>query len=84
MFLKSFQTDKENPWQHKSKILELENNNMLDELKKLNNIDQVGNVSEDSRLEHGSNIKKSFSNDSSPNMDIRVKEGYVKYNFKIQ
>ena len=57
---------------------------MLDELKKLNNIDQVGNVSEDSRLEHGSNIKKSFSNDSSPNMDIRVKEGYVKYNFKIQ
>ena len=76
LFLKGFQTDKKE-WQQKSKILELETNTMIIELRKLNNIEQVVIVSEDSQLEHGNNIEKSSSNGSGSSMESSVNEGFL-------
>ena len=77
-FLKSFQTERKK-LQQKNKQLELENNSLLDELRKLNNNEQLGNVSADSPLNCGKNIENGFSKDSGSIIETLVNEGLLSF-----
>ena len=76
VFLKSFKTDKKE-WQQKIKILELENNTLLDELRKVNNNEQAGNSSEDSQFEHINDIVKESFKNSGSDSEASVNEGLL-------
>ena len=78
LFLKSFEKERKD-CEVKSKKLEIENNTLLAELKQLNYNEQVGDVSEDSQLEHGNNIGKSYSNGSGSNIESTVNEGLLSF-----
>ena len=78
LFLKSFQKGRKD-WQEKCKILELKNNSLLDELRKLDNSEEVSNVFEDSQLEHGNIIEKSSSDVNLSNMESSVNEGLLRF-----
>ena len=78
LFLRSFEKERKD-CEVKSKKIELENNTLLAELRKLNDNEEEGNVSEDSQLEHGNNIEKSSSNDSDSNMESSVNEGLLSF-----
>ena len=62
-FLKCFQKETKN-LQQKSKILELENNTLLAELRKINNDEEVNSVSKDSHMEKRKQINNISSDDS--------------------
>ena len=79
LFLKSFQKDKKE-WQEKSKQIELRNNTLLVEIRKINNNKEVTNVSEDSQLECENKIEKVSSKDSSGStIETLVNEGLLNF-----
>ena len=81
VFLKSFQKERKE-WQQKNKTLELENNSLLDELRKQTKIELVINVFKDSQLECGNKIEKSSSKDSSGStIQTLVKEGLLSFHY---
>ena len=67
-FLETFQKDRKE-WQEKSVKLELENNNLLNEIRKLNIENQFNDASEDSVAGYGNEIKSHTCEDSSSNIE---------------
>ena len=76
-FLETFQKDRKE-WQEKSVKLELENNNLLNEIRKLNNENVVNNVLEEPL---GGNKKKHTCEDSISDLETLFSKGLLVYVF---
>ena len=76
-FLETFQNDRKE-WQEKSVKLELENNNLLNEIRKLNKENVVNNVLEEPL---GGNKKKHTCEDSISDLETLFSKGLLVYVF---